>query len=54
MFEELGPTFIKIGQMLTTQPNLVPEEYIAELESLKDDVAPIPYEDVKTAVEKDR
>jgi ubiquinone biosynthesis protein len=53
MFEELGPTFIKIGQMLTTQPNLVPEEYIAELESLKDDVAPIPYEDVKTAVEKE-
>ena len=38
MFEELGPTFIKIGQILTTQPNLIPAEYIRELENLKDEV----------------
>jgi ubiquinone biosynthesis protein len=53
MFEDLGPTFIKIGQILTTQPNLVPEEYISEFENLKDDVDPISFDLVKTTVEKE-
>jgi ubiquinone biosynthesis protein len=53
MFEELGPTFIKIGQILTTQPNLVPAEYLVELEALKDDVESMPFSTVKKIVEQE-
>ena len=34
IFEELGPTFIKFGQMLSTRPDLIKEEYIIELRKL--------------------
>ena len=53
MFEELGPTFIKIGQILSTRPDLVPEEYITELERLKDDVKPMPFDDVVNTIESE-
>ena len=51
MLQELGPTFIKVGQILSTRPDLVPEAYAQELENLKDNVAPMPFSDVKTIVE---
>jgi ubiquinone biosynthesis protein len=41
---ELGPAYIKLGQVLSTRPDLIPESYVAELEKLQDDVPPIPLE----------
>src|SRR5262252_2599720 len=43
---ELGPAYIKLGQVLSTRADLLPESYIRELEKLQDDVAPIPTHDV--------
>ena len=42
--EELGTTFVKLGQILSTRPDLLPPEYQAELAKLQDQVAPIPSE----------
>jgi ubiquinone biosynthesis protein len=39
--EELGPTFAKLGQILSTRPDLVPPEVVAELSSLQDSVPPL-------------
>ncbi len=40
MFERLGPTFIKFGQVLAQRPDLIPERYVEELKKLEDDVPP--------------
>jgi ubiquinone biosynthesis protein len=42
--EDLGPTFVKLGQVLSTRPDLLPEAYTNELASLRDDVRPFPFE----------
>ncbi len=47
--EELGPTFVKIGQILSTRPDLLPPPYVKELSRLQDQVGPIPGSEV-TAV----
>lgn len=44
--EELGPTFIKLGQLLSTRPDFVSPAYLNELAKLQDDVAPFPAEAV--------
>lgn len=43
-FEELGPTFVKIGQILSTRPDLIPEAYVSEFRQLQDNVRPEPFE----------
>jgi ubiquinone biosynthesis protein len=51
--EELGPTFIKLGQILSTRPDLLPETYISELSKLQDSAPPIPIEEVYAIIEEE-
>ncbi len=51
--EELGPTFVKMGQILSTRPDLIPMEFIAQFEKLQDDVPPFPFSDVKKTIESE-
>ncbi len=46
VLEELGPTFIKFGQILSTRPDLIPLEYLKELAKLQDEVPSFSYEEV--------
>lgn len=52
-FEELGPSFIKIGQIISTRQDLLPREYINELSKLRDEAPPIPFSDVEYAFRKE-
>src|SRR3972149_5361611 len=51
--EELGPTFIKLGQVLSTRPFLIPPDLVLELTKLQDQVAPFPFPDAKNVIEKE-
>ncbi len=51
--EELGPTFIKFGQILSTRHDLIPPEYIQELSRLQDRVIPFEYAEAKKVIEKE-
>ena len=51
--EELGPTFIKFGQILSTRHDLVPEAFIIELARLQDQVKPFGYDEAKGVIEKE-
>src|ERR687897_1487992 len=51
MLDELGPTFVKFGQLLSTRPDVVPPDIVAELRSLQDDVTPFPFAQVREVVE---
>ena len=53
MFDELGPTFVKFGQLLSTRPDVVPPDIVLELRKLQDDVTPFPYEQVEQVVESE-
>ncbi|MBA3891359.1 MAG: AarF/ABC1/UbiB kinase family protein [Gemmatimonadaceae bacterium] len=50
---ELGPAYIKLGQVLSTRPDLLPAIYVEELEQLQDDVDPVPFAIVSATVEKE-
>lgn len=52
-FEELGATFIKLGQLLSTRPDLVGQDLAHELTKLQDDTPPIPFETVKEIIESE-
>jgi len=51
--EELGPTFIKLAQVLSTRPDLIPVEFTQELAKLQDQVPPFPFEQARQIVEED-
>lgn len=51
--ERLGPTFVKLGQVASTRPDLIPEDIIEELRKLQDDVAPFPDDEAFAAIEQE-
>src|SRR4051794_11384966 len=53
MLDELGPTFVKFGQLLSTRPDVVPPDIIQELRGLQDDVRPFPFADVERTVQEE-
>jgi ubiquinone biosynthesis protein len=53
LLDELGPTFVKFGQLLSTRPDAVPPDIIVELRKLQDEVRPFPFEDVERVIEED-
>ncbi len=52
MLEELGPTFIKLGQLLSTRHDLLPPDIIGELKKLQDEVPPFEFEKARQVVEE--
>ena len=53
VLDELGPTFVKFGQLLSTRPDVVPPDIVAELRSLQDDVRPFPFEQAERVIEEE-
>ena len=53
MLDELGPTFVKFGQLLSTRPDVMPPDIIVELRKLQDDVTPIPFADIRRVIEEE-
>jgi ubiquinone biosynthesis protein len=52
LFEELGPTFIKLGQLLSLRPDLLPEEVTAELAHLQYGAAPLPFRSLEPVLKE--
>lgn len=50
--EDLGPTFVKFGQMMSLRPDLLPYSLIQELRKLREDVAPVPFSEIRTVLER--
>lgn len=50
--EELGPSFVKLGQVMSTRSDVLPPELIRELTKLQDSVPPVPFEEIKEQVER--
>lgn len=51
-FEELGPTFVKFGQLLASRPDLIPDEYLREMSILHDQVQPLPFSTIETVLQE--
>jgi ubiquinone biosynthesis protein len=51
MLDELGPTFVKFGQLLSTRPDVVPPDIVTELRGLQDDVKPFSFDQVRLVLE---
>jgi ubiquinone biosynthesis protein len=53
MLDELGPTFVKFGQLLSTRPDIVPPDVVAELRKLQDDVRPFSFAEARAVIESE-
>jgi ubiquinone biosynthesis protein len=53
MLDELGPTFVKFGQLLSMRPDVLPPDIIVELRGLQDDVTPFPFAEVEQVIQAD-
>src|SRR5919202_1285545 len=51
--EELGTTYVKLGQLLSSRPDLLPDVYIDELTKLVDDAPPVPFETIERTIDED-
>ena len=51
--EELGPAFIKLGQILSLRPDIIPPSYALELESLLDRTPPVPFSEIREIIEEE-
>jgi ubiquinone biosynthesis protein len=51
--EDLGTTFVKLGQLLSSRPDLLPDAYIEELSKLVDEAPPVPFEEIERIVRED-
>jgi len=51
-FEELGPAFVKFGQLLATRPDVIPEDVVEEFKKLHDQVSPLPFGTVQSVLER--
>jgi len=53
MLDELGPTFVKFGQLLSTRPDVVPPDIVQELVLLQDRVSPVPFLEIRQVIEQE-
>src|SRR5204863_5461491 len=53
MLDELGPTFVKFGQLLSTRPDILPPDVVLELRALQDAVTPFSYAEAEQVIEGD-
>src|SRR5438067_8431512 len=53
ILEELGPTYIKLGQVLSVRPDILPPEAVLALRMLRDEVTPVPFEEMRVVLEED-
>ena len=47
---DLGPVYVKLGQLMSTRPDLLPADYIEELSTLQDSVPPVPWSDIEVVI----
>lgn len=53
VLEELGPSFVKLGQIMSTRPDLIPADIVLELKKLQDNVPPVPFDELRPHLEKE-
>jgi ubiquinone biosynthesis protein len=53
VFEELGPTFVKLGQLMSMRADMFPAEYLEEFKKLQDRVPPVPFSEIQVVIERE-